>query len=204
MTRFMHAAIVAILALAPLSTASAGSATSDIPDTSRPLLPDSILVNPPANWRLSSLRPEIRRWVHLVVSKVPRFPHEDLRLRDPRKWPKVMFIGGEMLWRNIEYREYDIFREVRSVNDVPPGSDYTLCYGKGDRGPAYTWSRSTLVERSWRGDGKQHPATYLYIYYASGELTEAMDTTDRRTSADLPTVWRRHSRATGRFWAVAT
>ena len=91
-------------------------------------------------------------------------------MRDPRKWPKVMFIGGEMSWRKIEYREYDIFREVRSMNDVPPGSDYTLCYGKGNRGPVYTWSRSTLVERSWRGEGKLRPATYLYIYYPSGEL----------------------------------
>lgn len=155
---------------ATLSTASAERATSDIPDTSRPLLPDSILVSPRANWRLPSLQPEIRRRIHLTATKVPRFPHEDPRLMDPRKWSKVTFIGGAMLWRKIEYLEHDLVREASSMNGVPPGFCYTLRYGD-DRGPMYTWSTSgALAERFWSGGGRHSPETFAYIYYPSGEL----------------------------------
>ena len=199
----MNAKLALVCALlsfgAALATASAESAASD---TSSPPLHDSILVNPRANWRLSSLRPEIRHRVHVTASKVPRFPHEDPRLKDPRKWPEVMLIGGEMLRRKIEYLDVDYSQEVRSMNDVPLGSDYTLRYGNG-RGPVYTWSRGTLVERSWRGGGKLPPATSLYIYYSSGELMRfeyRSNGYNKETSpANRPIFSKRCLRATGRF-----
>lgn len=164
-----RACVSALLSLLVALSVARGERAA--PTTPEVTVSDSVLENPRAYWRISGLRREVRRRIHLTSSKVPRFPHEDPRLMDPHKWPRVMVIGGEKLPLTIESHDHDFTRPARSMSDVKAGWGYTLRYGKG-RGPVYTWAwNGSLAERSWRGGGKLPPETYLNLYYPSGELS---------------------------------
>ena len=139
---------------------------------------DSTLTAPHPEWNLSTLSPVIARRIHLSADRVPAFPGEDLRLRNPKRWPKTMVIEGVVCALRVQELGGDYVKNVRSLDDVKHGNGYGLSYEaapwkgwKSRRGPSYYWtSDGWLHERSWRTPDSHRSITHNYQYYRSGEL----------------------------------
>ena len=156
---------------------------------SMPAVPDSVLAEPRVDWNAAAIPPEIAGRLHWSAGRVPRFPEEDKRLTDPRKWPRTKVIAGvSCQLRIVEWLDH--FRTVSSFAKVRRDSWYWLFYeaNPGEwlsrRGPAYEWrSNGSLHLRSWTDRDSQRIVVQTYEYYKSGGLFIYLYQNDREGGA---------------------
>lgn len=131
-----------------------------------------------ARWDLRDLHPEVRSRVHLRASDVPRFPHGDPALMDPRRWPKRMTIQGRRCVLNVQaVVQGRSAMRPRALESLDPNAPFTLFYtpargaSREQLGPVYFWgSRGHLVDRRWIEVRDGFRVTYEYGYHDSGRL----------------------------------
>jgi len=176
----MGRACALVVFLALLCAPAASYAVPASPDSM-----DPILASPKVIWRKSALDPKVRSRVHLTADRVPPFPHEDLRLMNPRNWTDLNVIEGVVCSLRVATGERGEVRIVSSLREVKPDASVTLFYfdaedrGKSKDshvGPTYSWrGDGSLMDRYWRTSGKEPFKTREYMYYPSGRLFRYVD-----------------------------
>jgi hypothetical protein len=131
------------------------------------------------DWSTLPLESEVTNRIHKSAKKVPAFPKEGQRFRDPTDWPMTTRIEGVRCSLRVQELGGDWVRDVRSLEEVSSKNGVCLYYegppwsGWGSRrGPFYCWYtigyKWWLHERSWQSRGAL--GTGIYQYYRSGEL----------------------------------
>jgi hypothetical protein len=143
---------------------------------------DSILAGPKVRWRRADLNPRLRHRIHLNAAEVPRFPHDDLKLTEPRNWPATMTIEGVLCSLTVYVYEPDgrqgVYSRVLPDDGTPvvlhlyytdPGTDF---HSDDVRhcGPFGRWLSGRLAYRSWTKGRGSHSRVWAYWPYPSGEL----------------------------------
>ena len=153
-------------------------------DTTANEILDSILTGPRVRWRRADLAPRLRHRIHLNAAEVPRFPHDDPKLMDPRNWPPSMTVEGGLC--SLTVCAYDGRQSTwsRSIEDsgaavfdlyyTDVGTDFHSHYVR-HRGPFYDWLKGRLRQRSWTKGRGSHSRILSYWPYPSGELFTFME-----------------------------
>jgi hypothetical protein len=155
-------------------------------DTTANEVLDSILDRPKVRWRRADLDPRLRHRIHLNAADVPRFPHDDPKLMDPRNWPATMTVEGALcsltVYVNDGHHQRTWSRSVEDSGDAvilrayytDVGTDFHSHYVR-NRGPSYDWRNGRLRYRSWTKGRGSHSRIRSYRPYPSGEIFTFME-----------------------------
>ena len=145
---------------------------------------DFILAGPKVRWQRAELAPGLSSRIHLNAAEVPRFPHDDPKLMDPRNWPGSMTVEGVLCSLTVHAYNGRQSTWSRSIEDsgavvfdmyyTDVGTDFHSDYVRR-RGPSYGWLKGRLRERSWVKGRGSHSRIRSYWPYPSGELFTFME-----------------------------